>query len=436
VARVEVDGVVGEAEVGRLAAIVTALCLLVAAWDGYDVLAIAFAAPVLVSEWALSPEALGVAFGAAPIGMALGAALIAPLGDRIGRRATLVLSCVLLRLASCASALAPDLRTLVATRVVAGLGIGGALPTLAALTAEFAPANRRNLLLSFATNGYTLGTVGCGLIAAPLIARWGWQALFWVGGIGPLGLAVVLLLLPESPMYLATRKSARARAALVRVLRSIAPGRRFEVSDEYVLADRAAAPGLRALFAGAGRRSTPLVWAGFFGSFFAVYFLFQWIPAIVARAGHSPREAIYAGLVTSIGAGLGPIVLALASARWPLRRLIGAFFVTGFVATCALGQVPDSIGAIYVVAGAAGFLVLGAEMGLYMYAAGMYPSAVRSTGLGWALAVGRLGAIAGPICGGLLIGAGLTMGTYLPLLASSLLISALAIFATSAEPAR
>jgi MFS transporter, AAHS family, 4-hydroxybenzoate transporter len=167
-----------------------------------------------------------------------------------------------------------------------------------------------------------------------------------------------------------------------------------------------------------------------------VYFLFQWIPAIVARAGHSPREAIYAGLVTSIGAGLGPIVLALASARWPLRRLIGVFFVTGFVATCALGQVPDSIGAIYVVAGAAGFLVLGAEMGLYMYAAGMYPSAVRSTGLGWALAVGRLGAIAGPICGGLLIGAGLTMGTYLPLLASSLLISALAIFATSAEPAR
>ena len=186
-------------------------CTLIAAFDGLDVLVMALAAPVLAEQWQLDARAIGLLLGTAPIGMAIGAATLAPLADRIGRKRLLLLACALAGVGTLASSFTSAFGPLALTRLVTGLGIGAALPTLTTLTSEVAPERWRNLYIGIVTNGYSIGTIGGAMMAGALIAAWGWQGLFWVGGIGPLLLIPLLwVTLPESTYFLATRRGTPA----------------------------------------------------------------------------------------------------------------------------------------------------------------------------------------------------------------------------------
>lgn len=380
-------------------------CTLIAAFDGLDVLVMALAAPVLAEQWRLDARAIGLLLGTAPLGMAIGAATLAPLADRIGRKRLLLLACALAGAGTLASSFAGAFGPLALTRLVTGLGIGAALPTLTTLTSEVAPERWRNLYIGIVTNGYSIGTIGGAMVAGAIIRAWGWQGLFWVGGVGPLLLIPLLwATLPESTHFLAARRGAPAAG------------------------DAGASKStLREVLGGDLRRAGLCTWLAFFCSFFVVYFIFQWIPSIVRGAGFSLDAAFRASLTASVAGLVGPFALAGLSARVSLQRCIVWFFVAGAVSTGLVGVAGQSLPLIFAAVFLSSFFTLGAEMGLFMFASRLYPSRVRAGGVGWALGVGRFGAIFGPIIGGVLIGMGCGIPRYFPLFGAVLLVAAAAV---------
>lgn len=380
-------------------------CTLIAAFDGLDVLVMALAAPVLAEQWRLDARAIGLLLAAAPIGMAIGAAAIAPLADRIGRKRLLLLACALTGIGTIASSFTGAFGPLAFTRLVTGLGIGAALPTLTTLTSEVAPERWRNLFIGIVTNGFSIGTIAGAMVAGAIIGSWGWQGLFWCGGVGPLLLIPLLwATLPESPYFLASRRGAPA---------AIGAG-----ASRSMLGD---------VLGGDLRRAGLCVWLAFFCSFFVVYFIFQWIPSIVRGAGYSLDAAFRASLIASVAGLLGPFALAGLSARVSLQRCIVWFFVLGGLATALVGVAGHSLARILTAVFLSSFFTLGAEMGLFMFASRLYPSRARAGGVGWALGVGRIGAIFGPIVGGVLIGMGWGIPRYFPLFGAVLLVAAAAV---------
>ncbi len=381
-------------------------CTLIAAFDGLDVLVMALAAPVLAEQWQLDARAIGLLLGTAPIGMAIGAAAIAPLADRIGRKRLLLLACALAGIGTLASSFTGAFGPLALTRLVTGLGIGAALPTLTTLTSEVAPERWRNLYIGIVTNGYSIGTIGGAMVAGAIIRSWGWQGLFWCGGVGPLLLMPLLwATLPESPQFLAARRGAPA---------AIGAG-----ASRSTLGD---------VLGGDLRRAGLCTWLAFFCSFFVVYFIFQWIPSIVRGAGFSLDAAFRASLIASVAGLLGPFALAGLSARISLQHCILWFFVAGAVSTALVGVAGQSLPLILAAVFLSSFFTLGAEMGLFMFASRLYPARVRAGGVGWALGVGRFGAIFGPIVGGVLIGMGWGIPRYFPLFGAVLLVAAAAVY--------
>ena len=404
-------------------------CTAIAAFDGLDVLVMALAAPVLAEQWALDARSIGFLLGAAPIGMAVGAAAIAPLADRIGRKRLLLLACALAGVGTLASSFTGSFWPLAATRLATGLGIGAALPTLTTLTSEIAPDRWRNLFIGIVTNGYSIGTITGAIVAGGIITAWGWQGLFWCGGLGPLLLMPLLWAsLPESPYFLASRRTAGADGHLLGILRRLSPG--VATLPPAIGANREREPvlGLKVLLGGELRRASLMSWLAFFCSFFVVYFIFQWIPSIVRGAGFSLDAAFRASLIASVAGLLGPFALAGLSTRVSLQRCILWFFVAGAVSTALVGVAGQSLTLILTAVFLSSFFTLGAEMGLFMFTARLYPSRARAGGVGWALGVGRFGAIFGPIVGGVLIGMGWGIPRYFPLFGAVLLVAAAAVY--------
>lgn len=423
-----IGDIIERAPLGGVHVLVLVGCTAIAAFDGLDVLVMALAAPVLAEQWQLDARRIGLLLGSAPIGMAVGAAALAPLADRIGRKRLLLLACALAGIGTLASSLTTAFWPLAATRLITGLGIGAALPTLTTLTSEIAPDRWRNLFIGIVTNGYSIGTIAGALLAGSIIAAWGWQGLFWIGGLGPLLLIPLLWAwLPESPYFLASRRGVGADGRLLRVLQRLSGTVAALPTRHPAIAPGTPASGLGQLLAGDLRRAGLLSWLAFFCSFFVVYFIFQWIPSIVRGAGYSLDAAFRASLIASVAGLLGPFALAGLSARVSLQRCIVWFFVLGGLSTALIGLAGQSLPLILTALFLSSFFTLGAEMGLFMFTARLYPSRARAGGVGWALGVGRFGAIFGPIVGGVLIGMGWGIPAYFPLFGAVLIVAALAV---------
>ena len=403
-------------------------CALIAALDGFDVLVMAFAAPVLAQQWTLDSRHIGFLLGAAPIGMALGAATIAPLADKVGRKHLLMLACGLAGIGTLASAFTASVWPLGATRLITGLGIGTALPTLTTLTSEISPDRWRNLFISIVTNGYSVGTITGAIVAGSIIHTLGWQGLFWFGGVGPLLLIPFLwACLAESPHYYAGSRRAGSKENLAKVLEKLYGKTVVLRSEEGQTSTGERMLGVGRLLAGNLRQATLMSWIAFFCSFFVVYFIFQWIPTIIHSAGYSLDDAFRASLVASVGGLLGPFAVAGLSRYVSLQRSIVIFFVLGGLGTALIGAAGQSLALIVTLIFLSSFFTLGAEMGLFMFTARLYPTSARAGGVGWALGVGRFGAIFGPIVGGFLIGMGGGAPFYFPLFGAALIVAALAI---------
>jgi MFS transporter, AAHS family, 4-hydroxybenzoate transporter len=376
------------------------LSFLVIMVDGYDITVAAFAVPPLIKEWGVaSPGAFGPVLGASLFGMLFGAPLLGHVGDRYGRKSAILAAYVVFGVFTLAAAWSHSLLQLGALRFLAGIGIGGLLPNVVALNAEFAPRRLQATAVIVSFAGITLGGSLPGPIAAYLMPHYGWQILFYFGGLVPLLLAgLIAATLPESIRFLALKDRQADAAAMVQRMdpgTTLPPGARFTVQLGEKLP-------FRYLFSGKLAVMTPLLWLLFVLNLMAYFFLVSWMPTLLASAS-MPTQAALATMVLQIGGFVGAVAIALPLDRRGMMPVV-ALFVLAVPIVGAIGYMAhqSALGLMAVVA-LAGFCTLGTQFGLNAVSAILYPTALRSTGSGAAFGVGRVGAILGPVLGGRLI---------------------------------
>ncbi len=412
----------------RIQVLVIGLCSIINILDGFDVMAIAFTAPQIASEWNLSPEILGVDFSAGFLGMALGAIFRAPLSDRYGRRRT-VLACMILVIVSMLlTATAGSTTTLIPYRFLTGLAIGTMLPSLTSMTSEFSSDANKNLNISIVQSTYAIGATLGGVISGLLIVEYGWRFIF-VGGaiLNMITFVFVFLLLPESLEFLLNK---RPKGGLAKANKIISGLGRKELSEWPVLAESStqSSPGFKGLMENGMRKWTLLLWLCSFMSMFGVYFLMSWIPKIIFDAGFPLEKAIWVGVCINAGGLLGILWLGYQSGKKGLRPMIVTFLSTAGVLMMIFGSLDAGIVVLMISAAALGFFSQGGFIGLYSTAARLYATHIRATGIGWCIGIGRFGAIVGPGVGGVFIGLELQQSTYFIILAIPFFIGACAMF--------
>jgi AAHS family 4-hydroxybenzoate transporter-like MFS transporter len=398
----DVAGFIDAQPVGRFQVRVLLLCAAVLFVDGFDTQAIGYVAPELARAWGLPRAALGPVFSAGLFGLMLGALAFGPLADRVGRKRIIVLSTAAFGLGTLATVWAEGASSLLALRFLTGLGLGGAMPNAVALTAEFSPHRRRATMVMTMFCGFSLGAALGGLIAAALIPRFGWQSVFLVGGIAPLLLVPVLARsLPESVRFLAASGRANDRVAgllaLVAPSSRLPPGTRFAVHEPALL-------GLpvRHLFSEGRAAATALFWVMFFMSLLDLYFLSNWLPTVLNDLGASVSVAAVIGAMLQVGGVVGTFTLGSVIDRFSFRALAVNYLLAA-VAVAAIGFAAHSAALATVAIFCAGFCIVGGQIASNALAATFYPTGIRSTGVGWALGVGRIGSIIGPLVGGALL---------------------------------
>jgi AAHS family 4-hydroxybenzoate transporter-like MFS transporter len=384
------------------------LCAAVLFVDGFDVQSITYVAPSISRAWNLPRGALGPTFSAGLFGVMLGALLLAPLADRIGRRRVIIWSCIAFGLCTLLTVWVGSLTSLLVLRFFTGLGLGAALPNAIGLASEYAPHKRRASIVMFVASGISLGAIAAGMAAAQLISTVGWRAVFVVGGVLPLLLAAALFRwLPESIRFAALIPQGQAEAK--RLLREI---KRDLGSDADVRIESGDTEGGRAtvadLFKNQRGHATVLLWIAFFMSLLNVYLAINWLPTSLNASGFTVTQAAVITSMYHVGGVVGTYACGLLMDRLgPHVILIFAFLLAaaGFYTFATAPSMAQWSTTLLLMA--TGFGVIGGQVGITTLASMIYPVAMRSTGLGWALGVGRVGSIVGPTIGGLMLATGL-----------------------------
>ncbi len=416
----DVRSLIDRSRISPMQMAVFGICFFIMALDGMDVLVVSYAAPSLAAELSIAPSALGVVFSAGLLGMAAGAMFIAPYADRIGRRAIILLSFLLTGFGPLATSVVPSVESLIVLRFITGLGIGAILASVATMAAEFAPDRQRNLILVSILAGYPIGATIFGVIAADVIPAFGWRALFVIAGIASLAaFPLVWVLLPESLAFLIRLRPAGALEKVNRIINRMGHA---HLNELPAAPTEVATRSVKGLFSAGLSRSTIFLWLAFFMNFAALYFLASWIPKLSSTAGLPLNLAIYAGAVFNLGAVFGIALSGYLSQKLGLKRTISSFLLLSALVMMVFGFAQGSA-TILPMFGLIGFLIQGGFVGLYAIAARLYPTELRTTGVGWAIGAGRTGAIAGPFVGGLLVAYGLSIGANFRLFAITLILA-------------
>jgi AAHS family 4-hydroxybenzoate transporter-like MFS transporter len=405
-------------------------CAAVLFLDGFDTQAIGYVAPALAREWGLTKGALGPVFSAGLFGLMIGALLLGPLADRIGRKRIIILSTLAFGICALATAFVHDVNALLAIRFLTGLGLGGAMPNAVAMTSEFNPRRRRATMVMIMFCGFSVGAALGGLLAAALIPHFGWRSVFVVGGVAPLLLVPVLALrLPESVRFLAL--TGRADEEVAGLLRSIGPMAVFAPATRFVVQEPEL-PGIPVvhLFRDGRTPVTLLLWVVFFMSLLDLYFLSNWLPTVLNDLGASVSTSAAIGSMLQVGGVVGTFALGSIIDRFSFRALALVYFVAVF-AVGAIGQLGHSIVLVTIAIFVAGFCIVGGQIAANALAATFYPTSVRASGVGWALGIGRVGSIIGPLVGGLLLSMKWSTGAVFMTAAAAAFCAALSAFALS-----
>lgn len=372
-----------------------ALAALAFVVDGLANQALGVAIPALVKAWGAPRESFSQVAAAGLAGVILGTAVGGWYGDRLGRRTVLIWSVLLFGCASLASPLCTGPTGLLVLRAIAGVGIGGAIPSGAALIAEFTPARRRSLAISLGMVFIPVGSLLSGIIAALVLPGLGWRGLFVITGALPLLLVWALIwCLPESPRFLVRDPK---RAAELRAVMARCGYARSEHSVFIETARSAQSARYQALFGRGVRADTLSLWIGFFFNMLGSYTMFSWAPTLLTSEGYSVRAASLGIAAFNVGGVLGGVAGGCLIGAFGSRQPLPGFAVAGLVSAVTLALVPMGGAAAAVVVPVAlvfeGMCVAALAAGLYTLAAHIYPPQVRATGVGAAVAVGRVGAV-------------------------------------------
>ncbi|MEY4761514.1 MAG: hypothetical protein RLZZ200_1370 [Pseudomonadota bacterium] len=421
-----------ERPMGAYQVLVVALCVLINMIDGFDILALTFAAPVVVKEWGLTPEQTGSVFGANLLGIGVGAFLFALVADLIGRRPVILFGTVLISIGMIATSRVEGIAGLAACRVVAGLGIGAMVSTAGTLAIEYSGARWRKLSVALVVIGYPIGGAIGAPIAGWLLANQGWRDIFFYGGLLTVVLFPVLLWrLPESLEFLLERQP---RGALARYNRYAArvgldelgalppPGAPISAAGQFIEpwrpAHRAATLKLCAMY--------PLY-------MFTFYFFVNWHTKLATERGLSLAEAVHMSSLWSLAGIAGGIVFGLVATQLRLTRLVSALAIILSVGIAAFGLLPATPDVLYGAALLLGFFMWGTSGTIYSVIALSYPVRVRASGIGLVVTIGRVGSALGPWAAGLMRGAGHDWSLIAPVLAVPAVLAALLILTLRPE---
>jgi MFS transporter, AAHS family, 4-hydroxybenzoate transporter len=384
-----------------------ALCGLVLVLDGFDAQIINYTAPSISDTMHVAVSHFGTIFSSSLIGLMIAAMASGPIADRWGRKWPVIISVFSFSAFSLITAHVSSFNELWVLRFVTGLGLGGAMPNVVALASEYVPRRLLAITVPIIFVGMPLGGTASGLVSAAIIPRWGWRSMFYVGGALPLVISILLIaLLPESIRFLAVKgkEPETVRRFMTRIAPQVTP------ADMNLLSSpedkKHTGVPVKHLFTEGRAAGTILLWIPYFMNLLLIYFTVSWLPALLRSEGMTIAAASTATAFFSFGGMFGCVAEGY-FIKWGGAGavLLAEYMLAGaFLAMLAVLNVPLQV--VLLLTFVAGFMIIGAQGGLNALAANFYPTAVRSTGIGWALGVGRIGSIVGPLLGGMFLAMG------------------------------
>lgn len=414
---VDLDGFIDSRPLNRFHATVVAWSFIVLLADGFDLVVVGYALPGMALAWGVDRASMAPALSASLFGMLVGTPVAGYLGDRVGRRPMIIASLLIFGVATWLTVFATGVGELAALRFAAGLGLSGVLPNATALVSEYAPHRVRGTLLVVLQSGVQGGVIIAGVTSATLAAGDDWQVLFQIGGAWPVALAAVLLFaLPESAKFLALRPGRRPR--LLRVLHKLDPALPFTPTTRFTVAEAALPPSIspRRAFQFGMHWITPLLWGAVSLSLFTNLLFLGWAPTVLQDFGISGSAAAVATSLFGLGGLLGSLILVALFNRFGFLVLV-ALGCGGVAAMASLGQPFIAANALPLIAFVAGMCISGPQSALNSALGMLYPTPIRGTCVGWGIAAGRVGSIAGPLAGGWMVGRHVTAQAFFELLA-------------------
>ena len=420
-----VNAVIDQAKFKPFHLTVVLWCLFVVLFDGYDLAINGVALPLLMKEWGMTAVQAGMLASTALAGMMFGAMLFGMLADKIGRKKVIMICIVLFSGLTFAGGFASNPTEFGILRFLAGLGIGGVMPNLVALTSEYAPQKMRSTLVTTMFSGYAVGGVMAALLGSWFTPNFGWQVMFFIAGIPLFLLPLIWKFLPESLAFI-VKENKQDKA--LSIVRRLAPNLTVNENTAFTLpkVDVPESANVVSLFRRGRTTNTLLFWLAFFTCLLTMYALSSWLPKLMMAAGYSMNNSLMFMLVMNVGAVVGIIGGGILADRFHLKPVLMCLGMMGAVVMSLMGFQSNQF-LLYILVFLAGAASIGSQMLLYSYVAQFYPLAIRSTGIGWSSAIGRMGAIVGPILIGGLLGMNLPAHFNFMAVGLPVLITAIAV---------
>lgn len=399
--RIDVHKLVDEARFNRFHGLVLFWGILILILDGYDLAVVGAALPSIMKDMGVDATKAGFMASSALFGMMFGAIFLGTLADKLGRPLMISVCVALFSVFTAAAGLTHDPISFSVTRFIAGLGIGGVLPIVAAQMAEFAPAKIRARLVTVVFAGYSVGGILVALTGKQLIESYGWQSVFFVAGLPVLLIPFIMKTMPNSmPFLIKNKRDAELRG----IVRKLVPDYPLQQHEQFMVPaeDRASSAPVAKLFHDGRGFSTVMIWIAFFSGLFMVYALSSWLTKLMAMAGYSLGSALNFVLVFNVGAMLGAVFGGWLGDKYNIKYVLVAFYAVGAASLILMGYT-SSTELLFVVVFVLGASTLGTQLVAYAYAGEYYPTAIRATGVGFASGVGRSGAIVAPVLIGFLV---------------------------------
>ncbi|WKA59977.1 aromatic acid/H+ symport family MFS transporter [Planococcus shenhongbingii] len=420
---INISRIVEESKFNRFHALVVFWCAFIIVCDGFDLVIYGAVVSVLMEEWSMTAVEAGTIGSLALIGMMCGAFIFAPLADKIGRKNVIIFCVLLFTVFTGLIAFSKSPAEFGIYRFISGLGLGGVFPVTVALMTEFSPKSMKNRLVTLMLCGYGIGGILASALAIFLIPNFGWKSMFLVGAMPILALPLIYKYLPESLGFLLAKNK---KKEIGQLLSKIDPSFTPQDDDyENVITSETGMP-VKKLFKNGRTSSTLLFWANFFLCLLITYGLSTWLPKLMGQAGYTLGSSLIFLLLLNVGGILGALTGGWLADRWSTKKVLITFFVLNVVSLTLMGTLPNTF-ILYILVAIAGATTIGSQIVLYSYASQYYPIEIRSTGLGWASGIGRLGGILGPTLGGMILALNLPLNQNFMVLAIPAVIAAVAI---------
>jgi AAHS family benzoate transporter-like MFS transporter len=423
--QIDIHRLADEARFNPFHGLVLLWCALIIIFDGYDLAVAGIALPSIMKAMAVDPTQAGLMVSSALFGMMFGAIGLGTIADRIGRRWAIAICIGLFSIFTAAAGLTKDPLSFAIVRFLAGVGIGGVMPNVVAHMTEYAPKKMRATLVTLMFSGYAVGGIVAALLGKGLIETYGWPSVFFAAGLPVILIPFILKSLPESMPFLLARGRLEE---LKQIVSKLEPGYKAAATDRFAVPaeDKADSAPIKHLFHEGRGFSTVMFWIAFFMCLFMVYALSSWLTRLMAGAGYSLGSALTFVLVLNVGAMVGAVGGGWLADRFHIKYVLAAMYAVAAISITLLGY-KLSTELLFIVVGLAGASTIGTQIVANAYAGQFYPMAIRSTGLGWALGIGRSGAIVAPILIGALVAMNLPLQQNFVAIAIPALIGMVAV---------